>query len=348
MENTMIQKAHCDDAGVGVPQPPTRSRVTASRVRIEWHREWSPAVAEAFAALPYDHLMDPALVRALWEDGVGRDRQKIAVVRSFQGEAVGVVPLRKRGKLSWQLLTHYVLPYARFFVRPGYTDAALDILGREMDCDNVAFYETPTRTRMLRPEESWVVTLEPTYEKLMRRTDYAHNDRRCRKRAAGLVAREDDFEALPTALDHWQETWTVRGSPGTAKRKDEMLLTFQTLAHLGRLKTFSLHDGETLAGMQISVICGDILCCQVGLAREEYKKAYPGIWGLLASMEWACKQGFREVDMLRTSGHYKRAWAVPVVRGYRVIRSPFGSETLGCAIEDTKQFLWNLRHREGA
>lgn len=342
----MKRDAHQDDVSASLRTLAPARSARAAGIRIEWHGEWCGAVTAAFAAMRYDPLMDPDLVRRLWEDGTGRDRQRIALVRAPDGQAVGVVPLRKRGKLSWQLLTQYVLPYARFFVQPGYTDAALDLLGRDIDCDNVAFYETPARTRMIRAEESWVVELPTTYAELMRRTDYAHTDRRCRKRAASLAAREDCFEALPVALDYWQATWAARGSPGTAKRKDEMLLTFQALARLGRLKTFSLHDGEALAGMQINVICGDTLCCQVGLAREEYKKAYPGIWGLLASMEWACGQGFREVDMLRTSGHYKRAWAVPVVRGYRLVRRPFGSEALGCAIEGTKEFLWDLRHKD--
>ena len=98
--------------------PARRHDSDTLKVRVEWYGDWSPSVAEAFSVLPYDHLMDAVLVRRLWEDGVGRDRQKIALVRSLSGEPVGVVPLRKRGKLSWQLLTHYVMPYARFFVLP--------------------------------------------------------------------------------------------------------------------------------------------------------------------------------------------------------------------------------------
>ena len=318
--------------------------VTASRVRIEWHREWSPAVAEAFAALPYDHLMDPALVRALWEDGVGRDRQKIAVVRSFQGEAVGVVPLRKRGKLSWQLLTHYVLPYARFFVRPGYTDAALDILGREMDCDNVAFYETPTRTRMLRPEESWVVTLEPTYEKLMKRTRYKKKDQQCRRYAADLSLREDHYESLPEAMARWQAKWLAEGSRATAERKEDLLLGFRVLAEQGRLKTFSLHDGKKLVSMEMNMIGSDTMYAVTTIMREEYRRNHPGIRVMLAALEWGCANGMDEYDMLSNFGHYKKQLAQPEIRGYRVIRRPFGSEALGCAIENTKEFLWSLRH----
>ncbi len=210
----------------------------AARVCLEWHEEWSSAVANAFATLPYDHLMNPELVRRLWEDGVGRDRQKIAVLRGDDGQAVGVVPLRKRGKLSWQLLTQYVLPYARFFVLPEYTDAALDALGSQIDCDNVLFYQTPSSTRMLRAEESWVTALPPTYDELLRRTKYAQKDRKFRRETAGLEMREDDYASLPEALAHWQEKWIAAGSHATAARKDDLLLSFQIMAAQGRLEDF--------------------------------------------------------------------------------------------------------------
>ena len=301
---------------------------------------------EAFSAMPADALMDREVVRRLWDAGAGIAEQRIALFRDPDGTPSGLVPLRKHGLLSWQLLTQYVLPYARFYVRPGRTAEALAALGRSVDCPNIAFYEMPADRTMLRAEESWVVELPPAYGELMQRTGYTKTDRRCRKHAAALTAREDYFEALPVALGHWQETWEARGSHYTAKRKDEMLLAFQTLARQGRLKTFSLHDGDSLAGMQINVICGDTLCCQVGVAREEYRKAYPGIWGLLASMEWACAHGFREVDMLRTSGHYKRAWAVPAVRGYRLVQSPAGSQWLGLTLEKVKDLRHGFRHRQ--
>jgi len=322
--------------------------VCAARVRIEWHAEWSEAVTAAFAALPYDHLMDPALVRAFWEDGQGRDRQRIALVRAPGGEPVGVVPLRKRGQWSWQLLTQYVMPYARFFVRPDYTDAALDALGSHIDCDNVAFYELPVRTRMLRPEESWVVALPPTYEELMRRTKYARKDRQCRQHAGRLTLLEDQYVHLPEAMNHWQQRWAAEGSHTTAGRKNDLLLGFQVLAGQGRLKTFSLHDGDTLAAMVVNLIGPDALCFILTMVKDEYKQDYAGIRNLLASMEWGCANGMKEYDMLRTLGHYKRQWAEPQTRGYRVIRRPLGSEALGCAVEGAKGVLRDLRHKRVA
>ena len=340
-----MANAICEEESVGTPRPPEIAPVMALGVRVEWERSWSPAVAQAFAALPPDHLMDPELVRRLWEDGVGRDRQKIALVRSLSGEPVGVVPLRKRGKMSWQILTHYVLPYARFFVRPEYTDAALDVLGRDLDCNNVLFTRLPTRTRMLRPEESWVAKLEPTYEQFLKRTKYARKDRQCRQHSGRLTLLEDRYDDLPEALDHWQAKWLAEGSPGTAGRKDDLRLGFGVLAELGRLKTFSLHDGDKLAAMIVNVTGPDTLYFLLTVTLDAYKQDYAGIRNLLASMEWGCAQGMAEYDMLRTSGHYKRLWAQPEVRGYRVVRRPFGSAALGSAIEGAKEYLWNRRHR---
>lgn len=317
----------------------------AAPIKIEWHADWSRAVAEAFTTLPPDHLMDADVVRTLWEAGVGRDRQRIALVRDGDGAPVGVVPLRKRGKLSWQLLTQYVMPYARFHVLPAHTDAALDALGREIDCDNVVFHGMPSRTRMLRAEESWVVPLAPTYDELMRRTQYGKRDRKCRKRAAALTLAEDNYDAMPEALSLWQAKWAARGSRATAGRKDDLLLGFQTLASQGRLKTFSLHDGDTLVAMDVNMIGPGTTYSITGVIRDEYKDAFPGIRVLLAGMEWACAHGMTEYDLLRTSGHYKSAWAAPETRSYRLIRRPFGSEGLGCAFESAKDLLRRRRAR---
>ena len=316
------------------------------QARIEWEHSWSSSVDEAFSSLPYDHLMDPVRVRRLWEDGVGRDRQKIAVVRAESGEPVGVVPLRKRGKLSWQLLTQYVMPYARFFVLPEYTDRALEAMNRDLDCSNVLFTRLPSRVRMLRAEESWVTALEPTYEALMKRTKYARKDRQCRQRSGRLTLVEDRYADLPQALDCWQRKWRAVGSSATAGRKDDLLLGYGVLAEQGRLKTFSLHDGDTLAAMIVNFIGPDRLYFLLTATEDAYKQDYAGIRNLLASMEWACAAGLKEYDMLRTSGHYKRFWAEPEVRGFRVVRSPFGSEALGTAIESAKDRLWRMRHQE--
>ena len=199
---------------------------------------------------------------------------------------------------------------------------------------------------MLRPEESWVVPLEPTYEALMKRTKYARKDRQCRQHSSRLTLREDDYGSLPAALEAWQRKWLSEGSLATACRKSDLLLGFGVLAEQGRLKTFSLHDGDTLAAMIVNVIGPGTLYFLLTVTQEAYKQDYAGIRNLLASMEWGCMHGMAEYDMLRTSGHYKRLWAQPEVRGYRLVRRPFGSETLGCAIEDAKVLLWNLRHKD--
>jgi len=344
---TMTSQNHaCDNRRhPDLPQAQHRSFCSA-HVRVEWHEEWSEAVDQAFQTLPYDPLMDPELVQTLWEDGQGRERQKIALLRNFEGKAVGVVPLRKRGKLSWQLLTQYVMPYARFFVLPEYTDAALEALGAEIDCDNVVFTQTPSNMRMLRPEESWIVFLPPTYEELLKRTKYGKKDRRHRRQTAGMELREDHFAALPEALAHWQEKWTAAGSHATAARKADLLLCFQTLAKQGRLKTFSLHDGEIVAAMGIGMIAGDTMYAITKVSRDEYRECHAGIRLTLAAMEWGCENGMAEYDMLRTSAEYKSQWSDPEMRGYRLIRRPYGSEALGCAMEGLKEFLRNRRRKD--
>ena len=339
-------KEGCEEAVFGENRQSERDLKPALRGRTDWEYSWSSAVAEAFAALPYDHLMDEELVRRLWEDGAGRDRQKIAVVRASDGAPVGVVPLRKRGKLSWQLLTQYVMPYARFFVLPEYTDAALQVLGQELDCDHVLFTRMPTRTWMLRPEESWVTKLEPTYEALMKRTKYAAKDRQCRRNAAPLTLREDSFSDLPAALECWQQKWMSEGSPATARRKNDLLLGYGVLAEQGRLKTFSLHDGETLAAMEVIMVGGGTLYAVLTMMRPEYRQNHPGIRAMLAALEWGCANGKQEYDMLSNFGHYKKHLAEPEVRGCRVVRSPLGLEALGSAIESTKDFLWKLKHKD--
>jgi len=313
------------------------------RVQLRWDREWSADVAQAFAAMPYDPLMDPDYVRRLWEDGVGRDRQKIAVLRASSGEAVGVIPLRKRGLLSWQFLTQYVMPYARFFIRPEYTDAALAALGREVDCDNVSFYQLPAQTQMLRPEESWIVALPATYEELMRRTKYGQKDRLYRRQTAEMELREDDYSLIPEAMTLWQEKWLAADSPATAQRKDDLMLGFQILAEQKRLKTFSLHDGEKLVAMEIEMVVADKIYSMTKISRDEYREKHVGIRLTLAAMEWGCAQGKTEFDMMRSSANFKRQWAEPKIVGYRLVRSPYGSELLGSAMEGTKEYLRRRR-----
>jgi len=312
LEEDRLEEDCFEAAGPYIPSPMNEHAAPRRKVRVEWHRTWSPSVSEAFAALPYDPLMDPELVRRLWEDGVGRDRQKIAVLRGEDTQVAGVVPLRKRGKLSWQLLTQYVLPYARFFVLPAYTDAALKALGREIDCNNVSFYRMPAHTRMLRPEESWVTALESSYDELMRRTKYRKEDRQCRRYAEGLELAEDRYELLPAALAHWQAKWLKEGSRVAASRKDDLLLSFQILAEQGRLKTFSLHDGDKFAAMEMNMIGPVTMYSMTTIMLDEYRKTHAGIRLTLAAMQWGCANGMAEYDMLRTSGHYKKRWAEPV------------------------------------
>ena len=265
-------------------------RVSALHLLLEWHGEWSAAVSDAFAAMPYDHLMDSMLVRRLWEDG----------------------------------------------------------LGREIDCDNVSFTRTPVNTRMLRPEESWVVALEPTYAELMQRTKYARKDRQCRQRSAHLTVLEDRYDDLPEALEHWQAKWREQGSRVAATRKDDLLLSFRILAEQGRLKTFSLHDGDKFAAMEMNMIGPATMYAMTAIMRDEYRPASAGNRLTLAAMEWGCAHGMAEYDMLWSSGHYKKRWAEPLTRSYRLIRRPLGSEALGCAVEEIKNFVWALRHKTSA
>lgn len=320
----------------------------AAPIRLEWYGNWSCAVEEAFAAMPFDPLMDVEVVRRLWEAGAGRERQRIAVLRDDEGRTVGVIPLRKRSVYNWHMLTDYVLPYSRFFVRPGYTEAALAVLGRHFAGGYLGFYETPAPITMLKPEESWVVALPGSYSEMMQRSGFAKRDRRIRRHAEKLELREDRFEELPLALDLWQQKWAARGSLHTARRRDEMLLVFQTLAGIGRLKTFSLYDGAQFVGVQINVLGPDVLYNHLTISRDEYRAAYPGVRTLLASLEWACGQGLAEMDMLRTASEVKRAWAEPTVRGWRLICSPLGFQRLGLALEAAKNLVRHRRENEEA
>jgi hypothetical protein len=317
-------------------------------IRVEWHDEWSPAVSRAFAAMPYDHLMDVEVVARLWEQAKGGGKQQIAVLRA--GDApVGVLPLKRRGRFAWQLLTQFVLPYARFYVLPPYTSAALAALGRYIACDDVAFYEfpAPAPSVILVPHESWVVRLEASYRALMARTGYTRGDRRCRARTAGLTLREDQYDELPLALEHWAHHWRARGHHYTANRKDELLAVFRVCQEQGRLKTFALYDGDRFAAMTINIVGPGTLYFMTTVMRDEYRPVYAGIRVLLAAMEWACANGFKEYDLLPLFGHYKRHWAEPVTRSYRLVRGPFGSRTLGLIGEGLRDVENRVRWRLG-
>jgi len=177
----------------------------------------------------------------------------------------------------------------------------------------------------------------------MQRTKYGAKDRKFRRETAGLEMREDDYAALPEALAHWQEKWIMAGSHATAARKDDLLLSFQIMAEQGRLKTFSLHDGDRVAAMGIGMLTPGTMYAVTKVSRDEYRKTHAGIRLTLAAMQWGCANGMAEYDMLRTSGDYKGQWAEPEVRGYRLIRRPLGSETLGCALEGVKDYLRSRR-----
>lgn len=323
-------------------------------VQVEWHREWTPAVTAAFEALPYDELMDIDVVRRLYRFGSGRARQQIAVLRTRDGQPVGVVPLQWRqdwrGLFSWELLTQMVLPYARLHVLPGYTDAALAALNRYIACDNVVVHELPQRIEYIRPETSWVVQLPPTYAELLRRTNYIHEDRRCRKKAARLELYENRYSDLPVGVDHWAQKWSRRGHHYSARRKDELLLVFRTLAEQGRLRTFSVYEGSRFVGMQMDLIGATTLYFHVTITLDEYRAFNPGVRLVLESMQRACEQGLREYDMLYTYGHFKQKWAQPVTRSYRLVRGPWNAPALGGALEAmgslANQVYWKFGWRQ--
>src|SRR6266576_3919657 len=196
-------------------------------VIVEWHRAWSSDVSNAFEQLPADELMNVDVVRILCEHGSGRSRQKIGVLRDG-GTVVGVLPLAWRvdwtGLYAWRLLTQYVMPYARFFVLPGYTDLALRSMGGYFACDNVAFYELPKNTSVLQEETSWVAPLSCTFDE-------------------------------------------------------------------------------------------------------------------------ACNLGYTEYDMGRTSEAYKKRWADPEVRGYRLVRGPWGSQLLGNLLEKAGNVMVKAQYK---
>jgi hypothetical protein len=316
-------------------------------VHVQWHAVWSSAVEEAFAVLPYDHLMDVEVVRRLWSHEVGRRSQVIAVLSAEGGTPVGVVPLQRRGLASWKLLTQYAQPYARFHVLPGYTDAALAALHCYIACDNVLFHELPTQGVLLRPEESWIVRLSCSYAELMQRTGYRTEDRRCRMRAAGLELFEDRYEELPLLLDLWASKWRQLGHRETASHQDRLLVAFRVLAGQGRLKTFSLYDGPRLVAGIVNLIASPTLYPWLQFYREDYRHAYPGVRNLLATMEWACAHGFEECDLAVTRGEYKRAWAQPEVRGYRLVRGPFGSQSVVTMSEAMRDLMVRVQYRLG-
>lgn len=306
-------------------------------IRVEWHRQWSPAVAEAFEALPYDELMDHEVVQRLYHQGVGRSRQQIAVLRTRDEQPVGVVPLRWRqswhGLYAWELITSYVVPYARFFVLPEYIDSALGTLNRYINCGSVVFYRLPSRLEAIRPETSWVLRLSADYGEVMRRIGYAGEDRRCRKRSAHLTLYENRYSDIPLALTHWAAKWRARGQYHTANRRDELLVVCETLAAQGRLSTFSLYDGSNFASMLISLVGTTTFYPLVTISLDAYRQALPGIRGFLASMEWACAHGLQEYDLGRTSGNYKQRWGQATTCGYQLIQGPWGIAAAGGAIE---------------
>jgi hypothetical protein len=320
-------------------------------VIIEWHRAWSFDVSNAFEQLPADELMNVDVVRILFEHGSGRTRQKIGVLRDGCGTVVGVLPLAWRvdwkGLYAWRLLTQYVMPYARFFVLPGYTDLALQSMGGYFACDNVAFYELPENTSVLQEETSWVAPLSCTFDELLRRTRYSSEYRRNQKISSGLELREDQFADLPQALDLWAAKWGQRGHGYTANRRDDLLLGFQVLAVQGLLKTFSLYDGPRFVAMNINMVRAHGLHFMLTVSQDEYRSRNPGIRLVLATFAWACNLGYTEYDMGRTGEGYKKKWAVPEVRGYRLVRGPWGSQLLGNLLEKAGNVMVKAQYKLG-
>ncbi len=98
--------------------------------------------------------------------------------------------------------------------------------------------------------------------------------------------------------------------------------------------------------MGIGMIAFPIMYAITKMARDEYRHTHAGIRLTLAAMEWGCANGMAEYDMLRTSGDYKRQWAEPEMRGWRVIRCPLGSEALGSAMEGVKDYLRSRHARK--
>ncbi len=314
---------------------------SVKKIYIEWCREWSSAVSEAFASMPYDPLMDSTLVRTLWEDSARQYPQKIALLKTNSGYIIGVIPLQKRDRLGWQFLADYFMPYSRFFVRPEYTDAALHALRGVIDCHRVVFYCLPIDTRMLRPEESWEVRLTPTFAELMKQTNYEKKAKHIHRKAENLTLREDDFTLLPEALDCWQAKWMPR-SPSTARRKDKLLLGYQCLAKMGRLKTFSLHDGDRMATIEILILEDASIYGMTTVTRDEYRQQYAGVACRLATMEWACANGYARIDYGPGTDHFKKQWAVSKPTSYRLLWSPFGSAALGSALHNAKPIFWKV------
>src|SRR4051794_7737726 len=106
-------------ASVTVP----RVRAATREINVQWHRRWSAAVEDAFKEMPYDLLMDRDIVKARWDYTQGKSTQRIGIVEC-DNEVIGILPIQK-GRLRWNLTMETVLPYTRFYVKPGYTDAVL-------------------------------------------------------------------------------------------------------------------------------------------------------------------------------------------------------------------------------
>jgi hypothetical protein len=68
---------------------------------------------------------------------------------------------------------------------------------------------------------------------------------------------------------------------------------------------------------------------------------------VLATFAWACNLGYTEYDMGRTADGYKRKWAGPEVRGYRLVRGPWGSQLLGNLLEKAGNVMVKAQYKLG-
>lgn len=302
-------------------------------------------MSEALASLPYDHLMDPDLTRAIW-DSPPLGPRRIGVFYD-RDRPVGVVPLEKRGLMSWQLLTEFVMPYAAFHVLPEYVDAALWSLGRYVDSTDVVFPRLPSDPALTRPEESWVIELGVPYAELLRRCDYVHEDRRCRKKSAALTVHVDQFEDLPEALARWSEKWSGRGHAETACRKAQLMASFQAMAAAGKLKTFTLRHQGRFAGMNIHYVGPETVYFMVTVALDEFRSQYVGVRTILEALEWACGAGARSFDMLTQGAHYKKKWATPTCKAHRLMVGPGRSSTVAKGMERAEALYWRALYKAG-
>ena len=287
-------------------------------LKVEWFSTWNSKLESALAELPQEEFYSHDLFRRLVRNPSAA--AKLTGLITDQARVVAIVGLIRR-QHHWEpvgsggLGLSFVMP-----IRKGYEYRVLASLGL-----NIRILEEKEPPRdWVQDAVSWPfyrMALSEDFERYWRTSGNMKSVRSARNRTKGLSFHVDSPGATTWTIREWARRWQDHPSHETYCVED-LLVGTAYYSSIGQLRTFSLHDGSSIAAAATHYVRENELLFVCTTYDNRYKHLSVGSSLLDLTFRWAASAGYAAINL--GAGHeYKASWAPEAGRWWSFSVAPF-------------------------